>query len=198
MEIESVKKFNLDDIVSQDILDSIKEIQQPRSRFQLEHFVLNQHDTEEMRFYQCVLEIQNMRTTLRIVFLDMEKRKIEIERLKASGDPIDAIDAQIKEIALEETQVVAVGTIREFNHLVDLYNSFPKKYTREEIDALQPNYWTKRLVRQVELDNLGNRGTVNPAHLEALRQIGELDLDSLLSQQQNQHLEVELDKRELI
>lgn len=198
MEIESVKNFNLDDIVSQDILESIKEIQQPRSRFQLEHFVLNQHDTEEMRFYQCVLEIQNMRTTLRIVFLDMEKRKIEIERLKASGDPIDAIDAQIKEIALEETQVVAVGTIREFNHLVDLYNSFPKKYTREEIDALQPNYWTKRLVRQVELDNLGNRGTVNPAHLEALRQIGELDLDSLLSQQQNQHLEVEPDKRELI
>jgi hypothetical protein len=195
MELESINNFKIEDLVNQDILNSIKEIQQPRSRFQLEHFVLNQHDTEEMRFYQCVLEIQSMRTSLRIVSLEIEKRKIEIEKLKASGDAIDAIDARIKEISLEETEIVAKGTIREFNHLIDLYNSFPKKYTREEIDALQPVYWTKRLIRQVELDNLGNRGTVNPAHLEALRQIGELDLEAILLQQSQQG--IELNKKEI-
>jgi hypothetical protein len=183
MDLEKMQNIKIDELVSQDILDSIQEIQQPRSRFQLEHFVLNQHDTEEMRFYQCVLEIQNMRTTLRIVLLEAEKRKLEIAKLKKTGDPIDAIDAQIKEIGLEETQTVLFGTIREFYHLIDLYNSFPKKYTRDEIDALQPTYWTQRLIRQVELDNLGNRGTVNPAHLEALRQIGQLNLEEILSQQ---------------
>jgi hypothetical protein len=194
MDIEKVNNFKVDDLVSQEILDSIQEIQQPRSRFQLEHFVLNQHDTEEMRFYQCVLEIQNMRTTLRIVALDMKKRKLEIAKLKATSDPIDAIDAEIKEIGLEETRVVLFGTIREFHHLVDLYNLFPKKYTREEIDLLQPVYWTQRLLRQVELDNLGNRGTVNPAHLEALRQIGQLDLEEILS---HQVMAVEADTKEL-
>ena len=197
MELNKTNTFNVEDIVTADILNSIKEIQQPRSRFQLEHFVLNQHDTEEMRFYQCVLEIQNMRTTLRIVKLEMEKQKIEIQKLKESNDPIDALDAQIKEISLEESETVLFGTIREFHHLIDLYYSFPKKYTREEIDTLQPVYWTKRLVRQVELDNLGNRGTVNPAHLDALRQIGQLDIDALINAKQNE-IDAEVVKREIL
>jgi len=195
MNIEKIDSFNIQDLVSQDILNSIEDIQQPRSRFQLEHFVLNQHDTEEMRFYQCVIEIQSMRNTIRIVSLEVKKKEIEIERLKATGDAIDAIDAQIKEIGLEETRIIAVGAIREFKHLVEIYNSFPKKYSRAEIDALQPVYWTKRLVRQAELDNLGNGGTVNPAHLEALRQIGELDLEAILLQQSQQG--IELNKKEI-
>ena len=33
-----------------DILESIEEIIQPRSRFQLERFVLGQHDTIDMAF----------------------------------------------------------------------------------------------------------------------------------------------------
>lgn len=196
MELENVNTFKVEDILTNEIRNSINEIQQPRSRFQLEHFVLNQHDTDEMRFYQCVLEIQSMRTTLRVVMLEMQKNKIEIQKLKESNNPVDAIDAQIKEIYLEESETILFGTIREFKHLIALYNSFPKKYTRDEIDTLQPVYWTKRLFRQVELDNLGNRGTVNPAHLDALRQIGELDIDALIGVKQDE-INAEIIKREI-
>jgi hypothetical protein len=37
------------------IEQAIAEVQQPRSRFQLERFVLGQHATPEMRYYQTVL-----------------------------------------------------------------------------------------------------------------------------------------------
>ena len=48
------------------ITEAIAEIQQPRSRFQLVHFVVGQHDTPEMRFYQLCLELQDMGYKLRI------------------------------------------------------------------------------------------------------------------------------------
>ena len=43
-----------------DIATAIAEIQQPRSRYQLIHMVLGQHDTPEMQFYQLCLELQDM------------------------------------------------------------------------------------------------------------------------------------------
>ena len=43
-----------------DVYDAIAEMQQPRSRFQLEHFVLGQHDTDQMRYYQTVIEINGL------------------------------------------------------------------------------------------------------------------------------------------
>ena len=41
-----------------EITEAIQAIQQPRSRFQIENFVLGQHDTIEMQFYQLCLELQ--------------------------------------------------------------------------------------------------------------------------------------------
>jgi hypothetical protein len=44
----------------EDIEKAIAEIQQPRSRFQLERFVLGQHPTPEMQYYQTCIELQDM------------------------------------------------------------------------------------------------------------------------------------------
>ena len=51
-------------------------------------------------------------------------------------------------------------------------------------------------MRQAELDLIGNRGTVNPAHLDALRQIGQLE--NVLGVAQMQEEILEPDKKEIV
>lgn len=159
-----------------DVLGAIAEIQQPRSDFQLEHFVVGQHDTEEMQYYQCLIELQNLYYTIRTVSLELKKTEIEIARLRATGDEIDEIEAQIKEIGLEQTKIVAVGSFRELEKLLKIYESFPTKFTREQIETAQPDYWRKRLTRQTALESMGGSQAV-ASNLDALRQIGLVNIN---------------------
>lgn len=166
---EAEKNFSVD------ILDSIAEIQQPRSDFQLEKFVIGQHQTEEMQYYQCVLELQSLYYTIKTVGLEIKKAEIEIARLRKTGDEIDEIDAQIKELGLEQTRTVAIGAFRELQKLIEIYNSFPIKFTRDQIEISQEKYWQKRLVSQAQLEHLG--GSQSQAnHLKSLSQIGLLSI----------------------
>jgi hypothetical protein len=171
----TIAEVDIEEFISSDLVSFMKDMQQSRSNFQIDHFVVNQHDTDEMRFVQCLLEIQTLRTTIRTSQLGIKKTQIEINKLLATGDEVDAIDAEIKKIHLQDTLMISAGAIRELAYLLKIYDSFPKKFTRKEIEKAQEDYWTKRLVRQAELDLIGNRGTVNPAHLDALRQIGQLE-----------------------
>lgn len=158
-----------------DILLAMAEVQQSRSDFQLEKFVVNQHDTDEMRYQQTVIELQQLYYTIKTVSLEMKKSEIEINKLRATGDEVDEIDAQIKELGLEQTRLVGIGAFRELDKLMNIYNSFEHKYTREEIEAAQPDYWNKRLSRQATLEAIG--GTqAQAAHLDSLRQIGALEM----------------------
>ena len=59
---------------------ALAEIQQPRSEYQLQHFVVNQHDTEPQRYRQCLIEIQSISYTLRTVKLELRKTALEIAR----------------------------------------------------------------------------------------------------------------------
>jgi hypothetical protein len=158
-----------------DVLLSMAEIQQSRSNFQLEKFVVNQHDTDEMRYQQTLLELQQLYYTIKTVSLEMKKSEIEINKLRATGDEIDELDAQIKELGLEQTRLVGIGAFRELDTLMNIYNSFEHKYTRQEIEEAQPEYWNKRLSRQATLEAIG--GTqAQSAHLDALRQIGAIEM----------------------
>lgn len=157
------------------IFDALKEIQKPRTKFQLEKFVLGQHDTDQQKYKQCLLEIQQLIFTIQQVTLEMKKNEIQIARLKATGDEIDAIDAEIKELGLSQTKLVMLGAQRELNDLVELWESFPIKYTYEHLELDQPNYWQQRLTRQTQLEAIGNN-TVNWSSLNSLMQIGELKL----------------------
>jgi len=141
---------NLPDIskyFTPDIVATFTEVHQPRSNFQLQHFVIGQHDTDEMRYYQCVTEIQALYYTIKEVSLSLKIAEIEITRLRETGDAIDELNAQIKELGMEQTRVVGVGAFRELEILLDMMRSYPI-YTREEIEAGQPKYWEKRLNRQ--------------------------------------------------
>ncbi len=141
---------NLTDIAkyfTPEIVATFAEVQQPRSRFQLERFVVGAQDTPEMQYYQCVTEIQSLYYTLKEVALKIKKNEIEIEKLRATKDEVDEIEAQIKELQLEQTKVVAVGAIRELEILLDIKSQYPE-YTRRDIENGQNEYWSKRLERQ--------------------------------------------------
>lgn len=167
---------DIEKYIKSDILFDIAEIQKPRSFFQLKNFVVGQHDTEEMRYYQTLLEIQSLYYTIREVGLQIKKTEIEINRLRSTGDEIDEIDAQIKELGLEQTRMVSIGAFRELEDLIKIYNSFSKRYTREDIEKYQQDYWSKRINRQLVLESAaGSSGAYS--HLDSLRQMGILEVD---------------------
>jgi hypothetical protein len=154
------------------ITDAITEVQQPRSRYQLVHFVLGQHDTPEMRFYQLCLELQDMGFKLRMAQLNVRKTEVEIARLLETGDELDAIEAEEKQVGLDQTEIVMRGAERELAILTDLFDE-SQKFTRDEIEHAQPEYWQKRLTRQTNLQLMA--GGVQWAQLDSLRQAGLLD-----------------------
>ena len=168
---------NIEEKYTPEVLLAMAEVQQSRSNFQIEKFVVNQHDTDEMRYVQTVIELQQLYYTIKTVSLEMKKTEIEIKKLRESKDEVDEIDAQIKELGLEQTRLVGIGAFRELDQLLKIYNSFEHKYTRAEIEEAQPDYWNKRLSRQATLEAIG--GTqAQAAHLDSLRQIGALEMAS--------------------
>jgi hypothetical protein len=175
MEIDTVKNLPIQLQPHHPIFDALKEIQKPRTKFQLEKFVLGAHDTDQQKYKQCLLEIQSLIFTIQHATLDMKKTQIQIERLKASGDEIDAVEAEIKELGLNQNKLVMLGAQRELTDLIELWESFPIKYTYESLELDQPNYWQQRLTRQSQLEAIGNN-SVNWSSLNSLLQIGELKL----------------------
>jgi len=154
------------------ITDAIAEVQQPRSRYQLIHFVIGQHDTAEMRFYQLCIELQDMGYKLRMAQLGVRKAEVEIARLLATGDELDAIEAEEKQVGLEQTLIVMAGAEREIAILTDLFDE-STHYTRDEIEHAQPEYWQLRLTRQTNLQIMA--GGVQWAQLDSMRQAGILE-----------------------
>jgi hypothetical protein len=152
--------------------EAIAEVQQSRSAYQLVHFVIGQHDTPEMCFYQLCLELQSLQLKLRVAEINVRKQKVHIARLKETGDELDALEAEEREVELENGIVVQRGAEREYEILVDLFNSC-QHFTRDEIDHAQPEYWEKRLTRQTNLQIMS--GSVGWAQLDSMRQIGLLD-----------------------
>ena len=173
------------------IFEAIKHIQKARSRFQLEHFVVGQHDTPQQQYKQTLLEIQTLMHTLKVLKLELKKQEIEVARLKATGDEIDAIDAEIKEANMEQTALGLLGVKLELEDLVSIWESFEHKYSYEELEETQPKYWSARLNRQAQLEALGSGGKVGWASLDALRQIGDKDITGVLKNIEKPTKEIE-------
>jgi predicted transcriptional regulator len=157
-----------------EIDEAIAEVQQPRSRFQLESFVLGQHATPEMQYYQTVIELQDMIYKYKLAQIKVKKAEVKIAKLRKTGNELDELKAQEIELGLVQTRFTMLGGERELAHLVDIWNSFSHKYTRDEIEQAQPNYWQARLTNNAKAMLMGGSG-VNAAHIEAMEQAGVLD-----------------------
>jgi hypothetical protein len=157
-----------------EINKAIAEVQQPRSRFQLERFVLGQHATDEMKYYQTVIELQDAIYKYKLAAINVKKAKLKIAKLRVTGDELDELKAQEVELGLAQTQFAMGGAEREMKHLLEIFESFTHKYTRAEIEAAQPDYWQARLTNNAKAMLMGG-ASVNPAHIEAMEQAGVLD-----------------------
>jgi len=158
----------------EEIDKAIAEVQQPRSRFQLERFVLGQHATDEMRYYQTVIELQDAIYKYKLAQIGKKKSELKIAKLRATGDELDELKAQETELGLAQLQFIMLGAEREMKHLLQIFDSFTHKYTREEIEAAQPDYWQARLTNNAKAMLMGG-SSVNAAHIEAMEQAGVLD-----------------------
>ena len=171
----------------QEIEKAIAEVQQPRSRFQLERFVLGQHATDEMRYYQTVIELQDAIYKYKLAVINVKKSELKIAKLRATGDELDELKAQQVELGLAQTGFAMLGAEREMKHLLEIFDKFTHKYTRAEIEAAQPDYWQARLTNNARAMLMGG-SSVNAPHIEAMEQAGVLD---------NFVAEVEKTKKEL-
>ena len=157
-----------------EIEQAIAEVQQPRSRFQLEAFVLGQHATPEMKYYQTVIELQDAIYKYKLAQIAVQKSELKIARLRSTADALDELKAQEIELGLGQTQVTMLGAEREMKHLLEIFDTFQHKYTRAEIEQAQPDYWQARLTNNARAMLMGGQ-SVNPAHIEAMEQAGVLD-----------------------
>ena len=83
---------------------AILEVQQPRSRFQLERFVLGQHATPEMQYYQTVIELQDSIYKYKLAAINVKKAELKISKLRSTGDDLDELKAQEVELGLAQTK----------------------------------------------------------------------------------------------
>jgi hypothetical protein len=151
------------------IQDAIKDIQQSRSRYQLEKFVVGQHDSPEMQYYQLVIEANGTINSIKETELRIEKIKAEAEELRETGKKSDTIEAEIKELSIPELETQLIGQKRELAFMQELFLQY-QNYTREDIELAQPEYWRNRLMRVGEMQMLARQGGVDWAHLQALYQ----------------------------
>jgi len=157
----------------EEIEAAIAEVQQPRSRFQLERFVTGSHATPEMQYYQTCLELQDMIYKFQIAKIGVKKAELKIKRLRETKDEMKELKAQETEIGLRQTRLAMIGAERELNDLVEIFNGFDTKFTRAEIEAAQPDYWNQRLTGNAKAMLMGGN-SVNAAHIEAMEQAGVL------------------------
>ena len=158
----------------EEIEAAIAEVQQPRSRFQLERFVTGSHATPEMQYYQTCLELQDMIYKFQVAQIAVKKAELKIIRLRKTKDEIKELKAQETEIGLRQTRLAMIGAERELNDLVAIFDSFETKFTRQEIEAAQPEYWNARLTGNAKAMLMGGTG-VNAAHIEAMKHAGVLE-----------------------
>jgi hypothetical protein len=142
-----------------------------RTRYQLRHFVVDQHDTTPMRWRQIVLEAQSLIQSVRLAELQMQRTEIQIDRLSQSDDPLDEISVQEMQIGLVSSRRHLQAMRLELGWLSELADEIGP-HTFEQIEEDQPEYWALRLNRQASMDQLGAQLSVNPGNLQSMLQAG--------------------------
>lgn len=156
--------MNLEKYTSNTIIPS-------RTRFQLRHFVVGLHDTPAMQWRQILIEGQDMAYKIRMAELSIEKAKIEIHKLLSTGDPIDAIEAEEKQLGMTLTERTLQGARMELQWLQEMAEEVGP-FTFEEIEDDQPEYWTKRLQRQADIDQFSIANGISTGNVQSMLNAG--------------------------
>jgi len=151
-----------------------------RTSFQLERFVMQEHDLPERKFLQLMMELKSMRDGFIGDCFEIEKLKIEIKRLIDTNDEIDNLEACKKQYILRQYEENMIFREREIKTIVRLINSLPKIYTYDEIEAAESVYWEHRLTRQAFEDMVSAQTGINQGNVRANIQAGTTMAPNLL------------------
>ena len=156
-----------------------------RTSFQLERFVMQEHDLPERKFLQLMMELKSMRDGFIGDVFEIEKMKIEIKRLLAKNDEVDTLEAMKKQYFMRQLEENMIFREREIKTIVQLINSLPKIYTYDEIEAAESRYWECRLTRQAFEDMASAQTGINQGNIRANIQAGTTMAPNLLDFKQN-------------
>jgi hypothetical protein len=151
------------------IEEAIDQIQLNRTRYQMERFVVGQHHTPEMQYRQLLAEADTLLGTIRETELKIKKIKIEAAELRSTGKESDAIEADIRELGIKSLNRHLTNSRRELGILEEMFECYPK-YSIEDIEAAQEEYWRERLLRTAHFQAMG--GAITWAQIEAIWQAG--------------------------
>ena len=156
-----------------------------RTSFQLERFVMQEHDLPERKFLQLMMELKSMRDGFIGDVFEIEKMKIEIKRLLVKNDEVDTLEAMKKQYFMRQLEENMIFREREIKTIVQLINSLPKIYTYDEIEAAESRYWECRLTRQAFEDMASARTGINQGNIRANIQAGTTMAPNLLDFKQS-------------
>lgn len=142
-----------------------------RSEYQIRHFVIGQHDTPAMQWRQILIEAQDMAYKIRSAELHLKKERIQLERLLASDDEIDAIDAEQKQLDITLTERTLAGARMELKWLQDIAEEIGA-HTFQQIEDDQPEYWRRRLHRQADTDILSRNQGISAGNITSMLNAG--------------------------
>jgi hypothetical protein len=150
--------------------EAVRAIQQPRTDFELAHFVVGQHEATPRQWAQCTLELQLKIQNLRRAKIKERQILRRITRLEEKGTDVAIDRAELLKLDLEDQALAVIGAVREVQALYALWQSMPT-FSREELNAAEPEYWRQRLARQAsqEVNAFGRIGVGNQ---DALRMAG--------------------------
>jgi hypothetical protein len=138
-----------------------------RSKFQLRHFVFGMHPTKPMQWRQVLIEAQDMAYKIRSAEISLQKMEIELDRLKASGDPISLLDAEQKELDMVLLKRTLNGARVELQWIQEIADEIGP-HTFEDIENDQPAYWTERLARQADVSIASASSGVDAGTLDSM------------------------------
>jgi hypothetical protein len=144
---------------------------QSRSNYQLQKFVVGQHDTPEMRFRQIIIEAKDLLYKIQRNELGIEIKKRKIQKLLASKDEVKHLKAAQLQLDLSVTLEALEGARRELDYLVELSKDY-RHYTPDEIEANQEDYWELRLTRQATTDRMALEQGIDKGNLASMMNAG--------------------------
>jgi hypothetical protein len=153
-----------------ELLKAFKDMPQARTDYTLRYLVIGQHDTIQQQYAHTILELRLAYTGLQKAKINLERMDYEIAELKQKGDKPSEFEMREKQVDKYTLECAVIGKLREFNCLYKIWQSFPEKFTRADVNANQEEYWEKRLIRQANQDLMAN-GRVSVGNQDALRTI---------------------------
>lgn len=138
-----------------------------RTLFQLDRFVMQEHDLPERKFLQLMMELRSIRDGFIHDSIEIEKIKIQIQRLLSTGDEIDKLEAMKKQYNLEHYKAGMAVRQDEIKNIAKLLKQLPKIYTKQEIEAAEDRYWEKRLTRQAAEEMVSAQTGIGPGNIRA-------------------------------